>query len=54
MDNLKYDLENQKYNSDDQARTLALGTMMLCFSKEKALVNALYNEKITALVNEVH
>jgi AdoMet-dependent rRNA methyltransferase SPB1 len=43
MDNRKYDSENEDYDSDDYARTLALGTMMLRKSKEKALVDASYN-----------
>jgi hypothetical protein len=43
MDTRKYDSENEDYDSDDHARTLALGTMMLRRSKEKALVDACYN-----------
>jgi AdoMet-dependent rRNA methyltransferase SPB1 len=43
MDTRKYDSENEDYDSDDHARTLALGTMMLRRSKEKALVDASYN-----------
>jgi AdoMet-dependent rRNA methyltransferase SPB1 len=43
MDRRKYDSENEDYDSDDYARTLALGTMMLRKSKAKALVDASYN-----------
>ena len=43
MDTRKYDSENEDYDSDDYAKTLALGTMMLRKSKEKALVDASYN-----------
>ena len=43
MDSRKYDSENEDYDSDDYAKTLALGTMMLRKSKEKALVDASYN-----------
>jgi len=43
MDTRKYDSENEDYDSDDYAQTLALGTMMLRKSKEKALVDASYN-----------
>ena len=43
MDTRKYDSENEDYDSDDYATTLALGTMMLRKSKEKALVDASYN-----------
>lgn len=42
LDDRKYD-DNDGYDSDDYARTLALGTMMLRRSKEKALVDASYN-----------
>jgi len=42
-DDRKYDSENEDYDSDDYAETLALGTMMLRKSKEKALVDASYN-----------
>lgn len=42
-DNRKYDSEHEDYDSDDYAETLALGTMMLRRSKEKALVDASYN-----------
>eukprot|EP00548_Thalassiothrix_antarctica_P005091 CAMPEP_0194136772 /NCGR_PEP_ID=MMETSP0152-20130528/6769_1 /TAXON_ID=1049557 /ORGANISM="Thalassiothrix antarctica, Strain L6-D1" /LENGTH=1043 /DNA_ID=CAMNT_0038833567 /DNA_START=175 /DNA_END=3306 /DNA_ORIENTATION=- len=43
IDERKYDSENEDYDSDDHARTLALGTMMLRQSKAKALVDASYN-----------
>jgi 23S rRNA U2552 (ribose-2'-O)-methylase RlmE/FtsJ len=43
MDTRKYDSDHEDYDSDDYARTLALGTMMLRRSKEKALVDASYN-----------
>ena len=43
MDHRKYDSENEDYDSDDYARTLALGTMMMRRSKAKALVDASYN-----------
>jgi AdoMet-dependent rRNA methyltransferase SPB1 len=43
MDDRKYDSENEDYDSDDHAKTLALGTMMLRRSKEKALVDSSYN-----------
>ena len=43
MDKRVYDSENEDYDSDDYARTLALGTMMLRKSKAKALVDASYN-----------
>lgn len=43
MDTRKYDSENEDYDSDDHAKTLALGTMMLRRSKEKVLVDASYN-----------
>jgi AdoMet-dependent rRNA methyltransferase SPB1 len=42
-DDRKYDSENEDYDSDDYARTLALGTMLLRRSKEKAFVDASYN-----------
>ena len=42
-DDRKYDSEHEDYDSDDYAETLALGTMMLRRSKEKALVDASYN-----------
>lgn len=43
FDTRKYDSENEEYDSDDYAKTLALGTMILRKSKEKALVDASYN-----------
>lgn len=43
MDNRKYDSENEDYDSDDYAKTMALGTMMLRKSKQKSLVDASYN-----------
>ncbi|KAL7439900.1 hypothetical protein ACHAXH_006953 [Discostella pseudostelligera] len=43
FDTRKYDSENEDYDSDDYAKTLALGTMILRKSKEKALVDASYN-----------
>ena len=43
LDDRKYDSEHENYDSDDYAETLALGTMMLRKSKEKALVDASYN-----------
>mmetsp|Transcript_19854 Transcript_19854/g.46301 ORF Transcript_19854/g.46301 Transcript_19854/m.46301 type:complete len:1079 (+) Transcript_19854:250-3486(+) len=42
-DDRKYDSENEEYDSDDHAETLALGTMMLRHSKAKSLVDASYN-----------
>ena len=42
-DDRKYDSAHEDYDSDDYAETLALGTMMLRRSKEKALVDASYN-----------
>jgi AdoMet-dependent rRNA methyltransferase SPB1 len=43
MDPREYNSENEDYDSDDYAETLALGTMMLRKSKAKALVDASYN-----------
>lgn len=44
MDHGKYDSDHEDYNSDDYAQTVALGTMILRKSKEKALVDdASYN-----------
>lgn len=43
FDTRKYDSENEDYDSDDYAKTLALGTMILRKSKEKAMVDASYN-----------
>merc|ERR1712127_908331 len=42
-DDRKYDSENEDYDSDDYAKTLALGTMILRKSKEKAMVDASYD-----------
>ena len=38
-----YDSDNEQYDSHDRAMTLALGTLMLRRSREKALVDASYN-----------
>ncbi|KAL3797501.1 hypothetical protein HJC23_009865 [Cyclotella cryptica] len=43
VDTRKYDSENEDYDSDDYIKTLALGTMILRKSKEKAMVDASYN-----------
>lgn len=43
MDTRRYNSDNEEYDSDDYAQTLALGTMMLRRSKEKSLVDASYN-----------
>lgn len=43
MDDRKYDSGHEDYDSDDYAKTMALGTMMLRNSKAKALVDASYN-----------
>ena len=43
IDDRKYDSENEDYDNDDHAKTLALGTMMLRRSKAKELVDASYN-----------
>jgi AdoMet-dependent rRNA methyltransferase SPB1 len=43
IDQRKYDSDNEDYDSDDYAKTMALGTMMLRKSKAKALVDASYN-----------
>ena len=43
MDTRKYDSDHEEYDSDDYAKTMALGTMMLRKSKAKALVDASYN-----------
>lgn len=43
VDTRKYDSENEDYDSDDHVKTLALGTMILRKSKEKAMVDASYN-----------
>jgi AdoMet-dependent rRNA methyltransferase SPB1 len=42
-DTRKYDSDHEEYDSDDQAQTMALGTMMLRRSKAKQLVDASYN-----------
>jgi len=42
-DERKYDSDNEEYDSDDHAETLALGTMMLRKSKAKAIVDSSYN-----------
>jgi len=43
VDTRKYDSDNEDYDSDDYIKTLALGTMILRKSKEKAMVDASYN-----------
>lgn len=43
LDDREYNSENEAYDSDDYAETLALGTMMLRQSKAKSLVDASYN-----------
>ena len=43
LDERNYDSENEEYDSDDYAKTMALGTMMLRRSKAKSLVDASYN-----------
>ena len=43
MDKRVYNSDNEDYDSDDYAETLALGTMMLRKSKAKSLVDASYN-----------
>lgn len=43
IDERKYDSDEEDYDSDDHARTLAIGTMILRRSKEKAFVDASYN-----------
>jgi AdoMet-dependent rRNA methyltransferase SPB1 len=43
LDPREYNSENEDYDSDDYAETLALGTMMLRKSKAKSLVDASYN-----------
>lgn len=45
-DDRKYDSDNEQYDSHDRAMTLALGTLMLRRSREKALVDASYNRYI--------
>lgn len=43
VDKRQYNSDNEDYDSDDYAQTLAIGTMMLRRSKAKALVDASYN-----------
>ena len=43
FDERKYGSDDEDYDSDDHARTLAIGTMMLRKSSQKALVDASYN-----------
>ena len=43
VDERRYDSDHEEYDSDDYAKTMALGTMMLRKSKAKALVDASYN-----------
>ena len=43
VDERKYGSDDEDYDSDDHARTLAIGTMMLRKSSQKALVDASYN-----------
>jgi AdoMet-dependent rRNA methyltransferase SPB1 len=43
LDQREYNSDNEAYDSDDYAETLALGTMMLRQSKAKSLVDASYN-----------
>ena len=43
LDTREYNSENEAYDSDDQAQTLALATMTLRHSRRKALVDASYN-----------
>ncbi|GMH75402.1 hypothetical protein TrRE_jg227, partial [Triparma retinervis] len=43
VDDRKYGSEDEDYDSDDHARTLAIGTMMLRKSSQKALVDSSYN-----------
>lgn len=42
-DTRQYNSDNEDYDSDDYAKTLALGTMMLRRSKAKSMVDASYN-----------
>jgi len=42
-DDRKYDSENEEWDDEERARTLAIGTMMLRRSKAKELVDASYN-----------
>lgn len=43
QDHRSYNSDNEDYDSDDYAKTMALGTMMMRKSKAKALVDASYN-----------
>ena len=43
MDTRTYDSDSEDYDNKDRAMTLALGTMMLRKSKQKAMVDASYN-----------
>lgn len=43
MDTRKFESDAEDYDSDDHAKTLAIGTMILRRSKEKAFVDASYN-----------
>jgi len=43
IDERKYGSDDEDYDSDDHARTLAIGTMMLRKSSQKSLVDASYN-----------
>jgi hypothetical protein len=44
-----YDSDNEQYDSHDKAMTLALGTLMLRRSREKALVDASYNRWVRVI-----
>ena len=43
VDSRSYDSDNEDYDNHDRAMTLALGTLMLRKSRQKALVDASYN-----------
>ena len=43
MDDRKYDSENEQWDDEERAQTLAIATMMLRRSKAKELVDASYN-----------
>lgn len=43
MDDRKYDSENEQWDDEERAKTLAIATMMLRRSKAKELVDASYN-----------
>jgi len=43
VDTRKYDSENEDWDDEERARTLAIGTMMLRKSKAKQLIDASYN-----------